>query len=173
MNEIGVLRIETSRAIYFDSYTQNRATGSFILIDPTTNATVAAGMILAPVARDRAKIAREVAPGRDDRVTPVERILRYRHSGAVVPLGPRPQLAWLLERRLFDRGCAVVTIEHASQETLDALEKAGLLALQVSAVSPDRDWPQDNEQAVVAIVAELEESGVLLAEESLTGGEGI
>ena len=49
MNAIGVLRIETSRPIYFDAYMQNRATGSLILIDPETNATVGAGMILAPV----------------------------------------------------------------------------------------------------------------------------
>ena len=57
MNGIGVLRIETSRPIYFDAYTQNRATGSLILIDPETNATVGAGMILAPVIveRDRSK----------------------------------------------------------------------------------------------------------------------
>ena len=50
MNAIGVVRIETSRPLYFDPYAQNRATGSFILIDPDTNATVGAGMILAPVA---------------------------------------------------------------------------------------------------------------------------
>ncbi len=60
MNGIGVLRIETSRPIYFDAYTQNRATGSLILIDPETNATVGAGMILAPVIveRDRSKVSR-------------------------------------------------------------------------------------------------------------------
>ncbi len=60
MNGIGVLRIETSRPIYFDAYLQNRATGSLILIDPETNATVGAGMILAPVIveRDRPKSRR-------------------------------------------------------------------------------------------------------------------
>ncbi len=59
MNGIGVLRIETSRPIYFDAYAQNRATGSLILIDPETNATVGAGMILAPVIveRDRSRMA--------------------------------------------------------------------------------------------------------------------
>src|SRR4029077_7167079 len=59
MNGIGVLRIETSRPIYFDAYTQNRATGSLILIDPETNATVGAGMLLAPVIveRDRSRMA--------------------------------------------------------------------------------------------------------------------
>ncbi len=45
MNAIGVAQIETSRPLAFDPYISNRATGSFILIDPATNATVAAGMI--------------------------------------------------------------------------------------------------------------------------------
>ena len=173
MNEIGVLRVETSRPIYFDAYTQNRATGSFILIDPASNATVGAGMILGPVLREHARSNRDLASAREDRVTPVERIQRYRHSGAIVPLGPRPHLAWLLERRLFDRGCAVVTVDRASEETLGALEKAGLLVLQISMVAPDRDLPSDNDKAAAALVAELEESGVLLPEGSLTGGEGI
>jgi sulfate adenylyltransferase large subunit len=45
MNEIAVVHIETARVLSFDPYTRNRATGSFILIDPVTNATAAAGMI--------------------------------------------------------------------------------------------------------------------------------
>lgn len=50
MNAIGVVEIETARPLWFDVYTKNRVTGSFILIDPTTNATVAAGMISGAVA---------------------------------------------------------------------------------------------------------------------------
>jgi hypothetical protein len=45
MNDIGVVEIEITRPLFFDSYADNRATGSFILIDATTNATAAAGMI--------------------------------------------------------------------------------------------------------------------------------
>ncbi len=48
MNAIGVADIETSRPLCFDPYQENRATGSFILVDPATNATVAAGMISGP-----------------------------------------------------------------------------------------------------------------------------
>jgi sulfate adenylyltransferase large subunit len=48
MNAIGVAVIETARPLMFDSYSENRMTGSFILIDPATNATVAAGMINRP-----------------------------------------------------------------------------------------------------------------------------
>ncbi len=46
LNEIGVVRLELDRPISFDPYRQNRHTGSFILIDRFTNATVAAGMII-------------------------------------------------------------------------------------------------------------------------------
>ncbi|HEX4168887.1 MAG TPA: sulfate adenylyltransferase subunit CysN [Bryobacteraceae bacterium] len=45
MNAIGVAAIETARPLIFDGYRANRITGSFILIDPVTNATVAAGLI--------------------------------------------------------------------------------------------------------------------------------
>jgi sulfate adenylyltransferase large subunit len=48
MNAIGVVEIELSRVICFDPYATNRMTGSFILIDPATNATVAAGLIAGP-----------------------------------------------------------------------------------------------------------------------------
>jgi bifunctional enzyme CysN/CysC len=45
LNEIGRLSIETSQPLFFDSYENNRETGGFILIDPSTNKTVGAGMI--------------------------------------------------------------------------------------------------------------------------------
>ena len=46
MNEIGRVTIRTSAPIYYDSYKNNRTTGSFILVDEMTNETVAAGMIV-------------------------------------------------------------------------------------------------------------------------------
>jgi bifunctional enzyme CysN/CysC len=45
LNEIGLVRLRTSRALAFDPYARNRATGSFILIDEASNDTVGAGMI--------------------------------------------------------------------------------------------------------------------------------
>ena len=56
LNEIGVARLELDRPISFDTYRQNRHTGSFILIDRFTNATVAAGMIIsaAPLGQQEA-----------------------------------------------------------------------------------------------------------------------
>jgi len=48
MNDIGEIRLKTSSQVVFDGYSSNRLTGSFILIEPGTNATVAAGMFHQP-----------------------------------------------------------------------------------------------------------------------------
>ena len=48
MNDIGVIRIKTAKPLVFDGYTTNRLTGSFILIEQGTNATVGAGMFSTP-----------------------------------------------------------------------------------------------------------------------------
>ena len=45
LNDIGRVRLRASRPMAFDAYEDNRATGSFILIDEATNDTVGAGMI--------------------------------------------------------------------------------------------------------------------------------
>jgi bifunctional enzyme CysN/CysC len=46
LNEIGRITLRTTAPLFFDEYRRNRTTGSFILIDETTNNTVGAGMIL-------------------------------------------------------------------------------------------------------------------------------
>ncbi|UVE17440.1 sulfate adenylyltransferase subunit CysN [Pseudomonas sp. LS44] len=45
LNEIGVCNLSSSQPIAFDPYKDNRETGSFILIDRLSNATVGAGLI--------------------------------------------------------------------------------------------------------------------------------
>jgi bifunctional enzyme CysN/CysC len=45
LNELGRVSLRTQVPLLLDTYTRNPATGSFILIDPETNATVAAGMV--------------------------------------------------------------------------------------------------------------------------------
>ena len=45
LNDINRITIETSRALVYDKYAEHRGTGSFILIEPTTNFTAGAGMI--------------------------------------------------------------------------------------------------------------------------------
>ena len=52
LNDIGCVRIRCATPIFFDAYAENRITGSFVLVDEQTNNTVAAGMILKPVAEN-------------------------------------------------------------------------------------------------------------------------
>ena len=45
LNDIGRIELQSTSSLFFDPYKENRATGSFILIDPMSNTTVASGMI--------------------------------------------------------------------------------------------------------------------------------
>jgi sulfate adenylyltransferase large subunit len=75
LNQIGTVAISTARPLVFDRYTENRATGSFILIDPATQFTCGAGMITDPVREATASVA---AP-----MTAAERIARLaRHAAS-------------------------------------------------------------------------------------------
>jgi bifunctional enzyme CysN/CysC/sulfate adenylyltransferase subunit 1 len=48
MNDLGEIRLRTSKPLVFDGYAVNRLTGSFILIEQGSNATVGAGMLYPP-----------------------------------------------------------------------------------------------------------------------------
>lgn len=48
LNDLGEIRLRTARPLFYDGHCTNRLTGAFILIDPATHATVAAGMLLPP-----------------------------------------------------------------------------------------------------------------------------
>jgi sulfate adenylyltransferase subunit 1 len=60
LNEIGLVRLELDRPVSFDSYRENRDTGSFIIIDRFTNATVAAGMVTEAATADSVKTLAEL-----------------------------------------------------------------------------------------------------------------
>ncbi len=131
MNEIGRVAFESVRPLFVDAYEADRGTGSLIVIDPLSNATVAAGMIQEPrrgPAADRA--AREALHElqfRVSRVTPAERFARASHYPATIWLTARLELAYLLERQLFELGCLVrVIAEEAESRILP--EVAGLLS---------------------------------------------
>ena len=49
LNQIGPVIVTTATPLVFDRYADNRATGGFIVIDPATNFTAGAGMIVDPV----------------------------------------------------------------------------------------------------------------------------
>jgi hypothetical protein len=116
LNEIGLVDLETHRPLFFDAYSRNRATGSFILIDPLTNETVAGGMIVSGLTE---------AAGQG-RVTASERRARFGHSPAVVVVNTEDQ-AYALERYLFERGCQVHVTKHA--DAVPELMSAGLVVV--------------------------------------------
>ncbi len=155
LNEIGTVEIETSKPLFFDAYESSRGTGSLILIDPETNATAGAGMIVKAVA------ARPLRPSGP--VTAVERRARYGHGPAVIALGERENLAALLERRLFDRGCAVTVLRQPEEAALSALHAAGMIAI---ALGPEADLELASDDAAAA--SEIIER--LFAEKWETGG---
>ena len=49
LNQIGTVNVSTARPLVFDRYGDNRATGSFVIIDPATHFTAGAGMISNPL----------------------------------------------------------------------------------------------------------------------------
>ncbi len=52
LNEIGRIEVEVGQPLFYDPYTQNRETGGFVVIDPATNLTVAAGMIRGAISQE-------------------------------------------------------------------------------------------------------------------------
>ena len=127
LNDIGRVELETADPLFVDPYKMNRSTGSFILIDPDTNDTVAAGMIRGE--------AENVAPyGQEETVTTTERETspnvvweglnipreereeKNDHKAAVVWLtglsgSGKSTIARELEKRLFDRDLQTMMLD--------------------------------------------------------------
>jgi sulfate adenylyltransferase large subunit len=114
MNDIGAATLTLLRPIAIDLYAENRSTGAFILIDPESNATVAAGMITAASGQG-ATGANASGPVTDD-----ERAARWGHRGGVLELNGPPELIDRIERSLFARGVITARIE------VDAALNAGM-----------------------------------------------
>jgi bifunctional enzyme CysN/CysC len=127
LNEIGRVEVTTSQPVFHDPYQLNRATGSFILVDPYTNVTVAAGMIRGPVntadelfgRAGEVREARPVSPGavwEEWNVPRAEREARNGHAAAVlwftgVSGAGKSTVAREVERRLLERGCQTVLLD--------------------------------------------------------------
>jgi len=110
MNEIGLVDFQTSQPLFFDSYASNRTTGSLILIDPLSNATVGAVMI-----RDDHNSESVFAAETHD-ITPEERATRRGHRPAIVVSHGSRSDAALLERALWEQGLDAISVlaEQAS-----------------------------------------------------------
>ena len=134
LNEIGRIELKTSLPIFFDSYKTNRQTGSFILIDPVTQNTVAAGMI-----RDVVRTVEEVTEGqgvstlaltkeeqqrqksahivwKDLNIPRAVREQRNQHQAAVLWFtglsgSGKTTIARRLEKLLYERGCQTMLLD--------------------------------------------------------------
>lgn len=69
LNDIGRVQLTARRPVLFDPYRRNRTTGSFVLVHPHTNETVAAGMITGPTLKASAVVWHGAAVRREDRAT--------------------------------------------------------------------------------------------------------
>jgi sulfate adenylyltransferase subunit 1 len=137
MNDIAEAEFESSVPLFFDPYAKNRTTGSFILIDALTNATVGAGMITHAAGAEDHAVRDRNAPVRAE-----ERRARNGHDAAVIVTGSRPDLADRIDRELFERGFQTVVThqgEIAPSELLRfvRLATAGGLILIYSGDAPD------------------------------------
>jgi sulfate adenylyltransferase subunit 1 len=135
MNSIAVVEIEASQPLLFDLYEESRSTGSFILIDPISNATVAAGMILEVGAKAATSTLQLNSREADSRqaVTSAERFERHGHRPAMFLL--RGAEIEDVERALFAAGfeTIVLPVDSLAREsfvkTLDLLHSAGFVIL--------------------------------------------
>ncbi|HEV3041167.1 MAG TPA: sulfate adenylyltransferase subunit CysN [Candidatus Angelobacter sp.] len=173
LNEIGVAEIETSSPLYFDPYRENPITGSLILIDPATNATVAAGMILDEgdgmnQSKEQYREVPQVITRAASPVTATERLERYGNIGAAVNLQRRLEVAYRLERILFDQGAAVVVLKDATSQVVATFANSGLIALNVGAADFEGMLhpallPEDDEEAAMSVYDLLLRTKVLTA----------
>jgi sulfate adenylyltransferase subunit 1 (EFTu-like GTPase family) len=75
LNQIGTVNVSTARPLVFDRYVENRATGSFVILDPATHFTAGAGMISNPLTHTVRSVS---AP-----ISAAERLaLLARHAGS-------------------------------------------------------------------------------------------
>jgi len=146
MNEIGVVTLDLLRPVALDLYGENRNTGAFIVIDPETNATAAAGMITA--ATGVAVAGDHIHLDAWGPVTAGEREARWGHRGGVLELSGPVEPIDAIERSLFTVGIVCMRIDAGDPallahpnllEVLTRLQaQAGQLVLLVRANESDR-----------------------------------
>jgi len=111
LNELGRVTLRTQVPLLLDDYTRNSATGSFILIDPDTNVTVAAGMV-----RDTAPAASRAATPNTVRhqslVTAEDRLTKGRTLWFTGLSGSgKSSIAVLVEQKLLEHGCPAYILD--------------------------------------------------------------
>ena len=124
LNEIGRVVLTTAKPLLFDPYQKNKSTGAFVLIDPITHNTAAVGMILDKLAENElpSKISddekRRIADG-ECLILTEEREKRYNQKGETIWIAGmhgsgKNELAFALEKKLFNDGATVVLLDGSS-----------------------------------------------------------
>ena len=137
MNDIASVEFEAHAPLFFDPYRSNRVTGSFILIDRVSNATVGAGMIQEDLSDREGQEELELGSPEveENRVTAEERYQRHAHYPATFLAENQPALASRLERALFEQGFEVLHLEgdeaslYGLLETIRATERMGAISI--------------------------------------------
>ena len=109
-NEIGYCKIALDRPTAFDSYNQNKTTGSFILIDKLSNETVGAGLISHSLDRSQNIIWHGMAIEKEHRA------MKNQHKPCVIWLtglsgSGKSTIADALEQKLFALGYKTYTLD--------------------------------------------------------------
>lgn len=124
LNDIGKVTLRTASPIFADPYRDNRSSGSFILIDPASKITVAAGMIR--TITDHQKQDSEIKGGNSGNVEWEEGLIvredrerSFGHRGAVVWItgltaSGKSSIAKQLEKRLFEDGIQTIRIDGSN-----------------------------------------------------------
>ncbi len=121
LNDIGRAVLTTNKPLCFDPYQKNASTGSFILIDPVSFNTVAVGMIIDRVSEENmpSRITggeQSISAAGRSMISRSEREAQLHQSGATIWItglhgSGKNELAYKLERELFDRGAITVLID--------------------------------------------------------------
>lgn len=111
LNELGRVTLRTQQPLLLDEYSRNAATGSFILIDPDTNGTVAAGMV-----RDTTPVANRTATPNTVRhqslVSAKDRLSKGRTVWFTGLSGSgKSSVAMRVEQKLLERGCPAYVLD--------------------------------------------------------------
>jgi len=129
MNEIAEVELETNLPLFFDAYAESRTTGSMILIDGVTNATVGAAMIVGAAERASetgSQTALVLVPGRPELVERVRSALEIRLQRVTViddALIPDDALVPVV-RALELAGVTAITARRLSAERLAEVVRA-------------------------------------------------
>ncbi len=107
VNDIGRISIHTASPLFIDEYRLNRTTGSFILVDPHTDLTVAAGMIIG-TAGDSAPATGEMAVAENITFHP-SKLSREERWGA---LGTSGATIWMTGLSGSGKSTIATAVEH-------------------------------------------------------------